>query len=110
MISKEIYSIAIGFRDGKIHPIIAARRIANLRFATDNPCDKVFNVFIELDSDSEQFPYGEWRSMCSADFLKRGDEKMKTYLNSITPDLILACGEIIERYQVENEDGENGDV
>lgn len=92
---QEIVELANLMLFGDINLIEGTRRICALRFAIDDPENEVFLPLRAIESETDAFPLGAMRSNCSAEYLKRADSDLESYLVDARDDILQACREIV---------------
>jgi|LakMenE01Jun11ns_1017448.scaffolds.fasta_scaffold8921430_1 hypothetical protein len=94
----ELIAVASGMLAGGINLIEGIRRICALRFAIEDPDNKVFLPIRAMESETESFSLGEMRAHCSEDYLKRVDAELESYLADARDDILQACREIVRTF------------
>ena len=92
---QELVELANSMLCGGINLIEGVRRICALRFAIEDPENEVFLPLRAIESETDAFPLGAMRSNCSAEYLKRVDSEMESYLADARDDILQACREIV---------------
>jgi hypothetical protein len=95
---RELVVLAQSMLVGEVHLIEGVRRLCNMRFDVGDPDNELFLALRSIDSDTDDFPLGEMRKQCSAEFLKRKDIEMQNYLDGMHNDIRCTCIEIIRRF------------
>jgi len=95
---KELVKVANAMLDGTFHLLEGARKINGLRFRINDPENKIFNLFVAVDSETDHQPLGPMRALCALEFLRRADEEMEHYLADTRDSILRACRELIQAY------------
>jgi hypothetical protein len=97
-IKKRIIDVAGSMIEGKVDLIEGCRLISKLRMRFPNPfCnDKVFHIFMAVDSDTDDFVFGEYRKQCDPKYLEEVDRKKNEYAAESRNDIIKGCSALID--------------
>ena len=95
---RELVAVAKAMLAGEANLLEGVRLICALRFAVEPPDKEIFLTFQAVDSETDHFPLGATRALCSQEYLKRSDEEMQAYLMSARDGIIQACREIVETF------------
>lgn len=97
-ISGRLCNLANQLLANEIDIVSASRTINKLRFSAD-PEDELFLIFRAIDSDTDDYPVLEsQRDLWNRESLKKLDEEVSHYLESVKPQVYEACREIIKRF------------
>lgn len=94
----ELVAVAKAMLAGHIHLIEGVRRICDLRFAVDAHEHEVFLPFRGIESETDTFLLGDMRANCSAEYLQRMDDELRTYLSDAQADIYQACEEVVRTF------------
>jgi hypothetical protein len=94
----EIIKTAKEIINKQIDIIEGCRKINGLWVAADLPEDDDCDFFELIDSDTDAFPKGALREMCSEEYLKDQDYKEKEYLEDCQKAIEERCQRLIEKY------------
>jgi hypothetical protein len=83
--------------EGNFDLIDGVRRICALRFA-ESADNAVFFPIQAIESETDEFPLGEVRKGCSADYLRRSDSELALYLARNRDHILNACRDIISEF------------
>lgn len=92
---QELVELANSMLRGDINLIEGIRHIGALRFAIEDPENEVFLPVRAIESETDAFPLGAMRLNCSAEYLKRADSEMESYLADARDGILQACREIV---------------
>ena len=95
---RELVSVANSVLAGRLNPIEGIRQICALRFAVDDPENEAFLAARGIDSETDTFPLGSRREICSSAYLNRMDGVMRSYLADAHRDIDQACREIVRAF------------
>lgn len=83
---------------GEIDPIVACRRMIRLINEVQQDENEIFFPIIAAESETDHYPIGRVREVCSADYLQRMDREKDEYLSVARDDILNACREIIAHF------------
>ena len=102
--------VARGMLDGSISLIEGCRSLVRLRFDVEIPASETLNVFVGVESETDEYPVGIQRSEYAPELLARLDAEVAIYLNGVRPAIAEACREIIREIEKEQLRSCNTDV
>jgi hypothetical protein len=91
--------VARGMLDGTISLIEGCRSLVRLRTDAQIPPSEAFDVFISVESDTDDCPVGSLRAEYAPELLVRLDAKISRILTKDSPVIIEACREIIREIE-----------
>ena len=91
--------VARGMLDGSIPLIEGCRSIVRLRFDAEIPPSETLNIFVGVESETDDYPVGSVRSEYAPEFLARLDAEVSKYLTEVRPVLVAACRELIREIE-----------
>lgn len=91
--------IARGMLDESISLIEGCRSLVRLRADAEIPPSETLNVFVGVESETDDYPVGNARSEYAPELLARLDGEASKYLSQVRPVVIEACGEIIREIE-----------
>lgn len=94
----EIVATAEAMLRGEIHLIRGCRVISSMGFSLDDSESEVLIPIIGAESETDDFPIGEIRSLCAPEYLDRMDAKMERYLIEARGEILDCCREIIRAF------------
>lgn len=74
------------------------REMFSVIAAMGRDTDPYFEVFLYVESETEDVPTGPLREKVAEEFLRRMDEKLARVMSRAREDLLRKCFDIIERY------------
>ncbi len=86
---------------GTLGPVDAARRFVGIAAELDALDEAPFRFFLELDSESDQYPLGTFRKLWSVNALQREDDARKEYETHIRDEAVRHCRSLIAKYSAE---------
>lgn len=95
---REISNIAKKMLQKNFDLIEGCIEIRNLWLEAELPLDESYNFFTLIDSDTETFPNGYLREICSKEYLSIQDKKKKKYLEVFEKKINEECQKLIEKY------------
>jgi hypothetical protein len=91
--------VARGMLDGSISLISGCRSLVRLRFDAEIAPSETLNVFVGVESETDDYPVGSARSEYDPELLARLDAEVSKYLSQVRPVVIEACDEIIREIE-----------
>jgi hypothetical protein len=92
---RTMLDVARGMIDGSILLVGGCRRLVRLQTVAQIPPNDTFNVFVGVESETDDFPVGCVRSEYAPELLAQLDAKVSNYLSQARPIIIEACRQII---------------
>lgn len=97
-VAQQIVATATQILERTISPVLGCRKIASLSAdldlaARDHPAMLIIRA---IDSESDEFPFGDERKTWAAAALVRLDADLRAYVNRIQPSLDEACRQIVQ--------------
>ena len=96
---KEIIQLAQGMLDGSVELLAGCRRLVRLRIEAAAPVSPAFNAITGVESETDDYPFGERRNVFSTELLAKLDSEVSTYLSEVRPAVLQSCREIIEEIE-----------
>ena len=88
--------------DGSMGIVKGCRRVCQLRYGTPDMDDEIFDPFVAVESQTDDYPLEEERARYAADYLKELDQKVSNYVEEVRPRVLEACQHLVERYETKN--------
>jgi hypothetical protein len=101
-IRDQIISTANAMIDGSMCFIEGSRRIRSLSFETDDPKDRLFDLFIQLESETDDLPVGDERQYWAREALERADKRANEMCDSYRESMFEACHALIAAFASNN--------
>jgi len=95
---QDIVTIAQNIIKKNINIIDGCIKINALWDEAELPHDDSYYLFVLIDSDTDTFPRGYLREICSEEYLKEQDEEEKNYLKAFEKDIDEECQKLIKEY------------
>lgn len=95
----ELVLLAQDMLSDKVNLIEGVRKICSLRFAIADPENDVFIPFRAIESETDHYPLGKARIICSEDYLRRVDDQIESYLENTKQVIFDGCRDIIRLYE-----------
>lgn len=93
----EAVRIAEGVLSGEIELVPGCRAVQRPLVALGLRMDEEFTIFIGVDSEADEFPFGDERNLWSVEALRRADAKLKSFDTHYRPLVAHACQKLIAR-------------
>lgn len=94
----ELVAIATAMLEDRMHLIEGARKICEIRQSVEDPEAEVFMPIRGFESETDDFPLGEARAHCAADYLKQVDREMDEYIAEARQDVLSACRDLVRHF------------
>jgi hypothetical protein len=94
----QIAVVAEGMLSGKVGLVDGCRQLMKLSNRLDENSEGLFIPIVAVESETDDLPLGEARSVWSAEALARKDAEASTYLCQVREVVLEACEVLVKRY------------
>ena len=94
----QIAAVAQGMLSGEVGIVEGCRRLVQLSSRLDEGDDGLFAPIVAVESETEDLPLGEARSLWSAEALASKDREVSVYLGQVGETVLEVCRTLVKRY------------
>ena len=85
--------------DEKFNLIEGCRQLVSLCSQVSEADNEIFFPIRAINSETDHFPIGAMRELCSEEYLEQADKEMAEYLQEVKSDIFSSCKEIINYFE-----------